>query len=176
MRACHSMAIADFFRLQRLEIDFVVTASVSTAYTYAYTSKGRRARHALARAPTTGVRVDNGCRYHLVFTAGRKGDAWSVHLRFARGGQLLGSCFSFCRLAAASPPPLPFLLPRPRNGPLGRTYVPLRPAAPPIPLLNTSRPLRFDFLPSQEVKRNIKCKNKIQRMRISGLSGRIIVL
>lgn len=120
MRACRSMAIADFFRLQCLEIDFVVTASIHRVCTYAYTPKGRRARHALARAPTTGVRVDNGCRYHLVFTAGRrKGDAWSVHLLLARDGQLLGSCFSFCRLAAASPP-----LSLPLASPAQRTFGP----------------------------------------------------
>lgn len=111
---------------------------------YAYIR--RRARHAVARARTTGVRVDNGCRYHLVFMAGRrKGDVWSVHLRLARGGQLLDSCFSFSRLAAASqtPPPLPFLLPRPRNGPflLGRTHMPT--GLPSSLLLNTCRPLRF---------------------------------
>lgn len=87
-----------FFAHNWFEIDFVVCVYIR-----------RRARHAAARARTTGVRVDNGCRYHLVFTAERrKGDAWSVHLRLARGGQLLGSCFSFCRLAAASqPPPFP---------------------------------------------------------------------
>lgn len=89
--------------------------------------------HAVARARTTGVRVDNGCRYHLVFTAGRrKGDVWSVHLRLARGGQLLGSCFSFCRLAAASQTSttsssLPPVLPAQRAFPLGRTHMPLGP-------------------------------------------------
>lgn len=96
MRACHSMAIANFFRIQGLEIDFVMRA---------YTSKGRRARHVLARAPTTGVRVDNGCRYHLVFTAGRrKGDGCVVGApalctgrpaaRFLFLVLPLGSCFS----------------------------------------------------------------------------------
>lgn len=132
MRACRSMPIADFFLTSR---DRFRGDGEYTPRVYAW--KGRRARHALARAPTTGVRVDNGCRYHLVFTAGRrKRDAWSVHLRFARGGQLLGSCFSFCRLAAASPPPLSFLPPRPRNGPLGRTYVcaPQAPGSPNSPL------------------------------------------
>lgn len=134
---------------------------------YAYTR--RRARHAVARARTTGVRVDNGCRYHLVFMAGkRKGDVWSVHLRLARGGQLLRSCFSFCRLAAASQPPPPPLLPclpsRPRKGPFlwAARICPSGPASLPSFLLNICRPLRFYLQFSiRNHKLNIKYKNKI---------------
>lgn len=144
-------------------------------------TQGRRARHAVARARTTGVRVDNGCRYHLVFTAGRRKGVWSVHLRLARGGQLLRSCFSFCRLAAASqpPPPLPLLPPRPRNGPFlwaARICAPRAHRPTLLPPLKYLPP--FALLPStlnRHKKTNIiKFKSKIcEKRKPSGSLGGI---
>jgi len=153
MRACRSVTTADFF---------AHNGSRSISW---YACTRRRARHAIARARTTGVRVDNGCRYHLVFTAGRR--KGGVYGRCTCALHGAASCFiPVFRFAAWQLLLNLLLLLFPSSHlatafPLGRTHMPLGSTGLPFSLFFKYLP-PFALLPStlnRHKKSNIKFKN-----------------